>query len=231
MRVLIVDDDSDILGTVADQLELLGIEADFARSGQQAVTLAEQQRFDVIVLDVMMPGGDGLTACRRLRAMGCTSPILFLTARDALEDKIEGFEVGGDDYLVKPFAMRELLLRIQALSRRISKAGLCQLRCADLIMDTEQAQVTRAGVELKLNPIQYRILHTLLRNYPRVVERDQLESEVWGEEQIPDSDALRSHLYQLRQIIDKPFATPLLETVRGQGYRLRDRNASASLES
>lgn len=220
MRVLVVDDDVDILSTLADQLELKGVEADFASSGRQAVSLALAQRYDVIVLDVMMPGGDGFSACQQIRAGGCTSPILFLTARDALDDKTEGFDAGGDDYLVKPFAMEELMLRIRALSRRVSKANLSNLVLGDLTLNLEQAVALRAGQELKLNPIQFRILKTLMLAAPRVVSRDELEEEVWQHGEVPDSDALRSHLYQLRRILDKPFANAMLETVRGQGYRL-----------
>jgi len=219
MHVLVVDDDADILTTIADQLELHGITVDCAMNGNQAIGLVDENRYDVIVLDVMMPGSDGLSACRQLRDRGCTVPILFLTARDTLEDKVSGFDVGADDYLVKPFAMKELLCRIHALGRRISRQQARTLSFGELTLDLEQASVRRAGKLLRLNQLQFRLLRCLMIRAPQVVTREQLEHELWKDAP-PDSDALRSHLYQLRQVIDRPFDYPMLETVRGMGYRL-----------
>ena len=219
MNILVVDDDSDILSTIADHLELQGASVDCAANGRQAVNLFTDNQYDVIVLDVMMHGGDGLSACRRLRELGCTSPILFLTARDTLEDKLCGFDAGADDYLVKPFYMSELTCRIQALARRISKQQIRRLCCGDLNMDLDQKLVTRGDVPLQLSQVQYKLLRFFMLQAPKIVDRAQLERELWGDE-APDSDALRSHLYQLRQIIDKPFNTQTLQTVRGMGYRL-----------
>ncbi|MGB0467677.1 MAG: response regulator transcription factor [Pontibacterium sp.] len=221
MHVLVADDDTDILTTLADQLELHGIAADCATSGNQVLSLFETNAYDVILLDVMMPGGDGLSACRRLRDLGCTTPVLFLSARDTLDDKIAGFQVGADDYLVKPFAMKELICRVQALGQRISRQQARLLVFGELVMDLERATVTRSGTALKLNQLQFRLLRYLMTQAPKVLTREQLEYELWKGD-LPDSDALRSHLYQLRKIIDKPFERPMLETVRGMGYRLSD---------
>jgi DNA-binding response OmpR family regulator len=218
MLVLLTDDDPDILATLADQLELQGIKADCAYNGEQALTYCEQQIYDVIVLDVMMPKRDGLSTCNELRTRGINTPILLLTARDTLEDKVAGFTSGADDYLVKPFAMQELLCRIHALSHRVSKLSQV-LKVGGLELNPSLSQATRSGLPLKLNPIQFKLLATLMHHSPNVVSRGQLEHAIWPDE-APDSDALRSHLYQLRQIIDKPFTHPMLETVRGIGFRL-----------
>jgi len=219
MYVLVVDDDPDILSTVVDHLELQGIIADCASSGQQALGLTERNRYDVIVLDVMMPGLDGLSTCRALRQQGSTVPILFLTARDTLDDKIDGFDAGGDDYLVKPFHMRELASRVKALSQRISHQGAQRLCFGELSLDLERHDASRGSLRLSLSPVQFAILKSLIHRAPSVVKREQLEREVW-QDHPPDSDALRTHIYQLRSILDKPFSFKMLRTVRGQGFQL-----------
>ncbi|MDN2660108.1 MULTISPECIES: response regulator transcription factor [Neptunomonas] len=221
MLVLVADDDIDILTTIADQLELHGIDVDCAKNGNQALTLSQSQHYDVIVLDIMMPGRDGLSTCQALRHEGCTTPILFLTARDTLDDKITGFSTGADDYLVKPFAMKELVYRIKALSQRVSRQHVRTLKYGELELDVEQGSASRAGHPLKLNALQFRLLRLLVSQAPNIVSRQRMEQTLWQDEP-PDSDALRSHLYQLRQIIDKPFTYPMLETIRGMGYRLLD---------
>ncbi|QLE99336.1 response regulator transcription factor [Neptunomonas phycophila] len=221
MLVLVVDDDIDILTTIADQLALYGIDTDCARNGQQALTLTQRHTYDVIVLDIMMPGLDGLSTCQTLRREGCTTPIVFLTARDTLDDKITGFSTGADDYLVKPFAMKELLYRVKALSQRVSRHQVRTLHWGEITLDVEQASAQRSGQTLRLNALQFKLLKLLVSHAPSIVSREQMEHALWHDEP-PDSDALRSHLYQLRQILDKPFSFPMLETVRGVGYRLVD---------
>ncbi|BFM21830.1 response regulator transcription factor [Gilvimarinus japonicus] len=230
MDVLVVDDDRDILATIIDQLQAHGMQTDCARNGREAVSLASQHRYDVIVLDVMMPGMDGLNACQLLRSAGCTTPILFLTARDTLLDKIDGFKAGGDDYLVKPFAMEELLYRIHALSLRISRHQARQLSVGPLTMDVEQNIVQRDGQTISLNKYQFQILRHLMTQSPRIVSRENLESAIWHD-QPPESDALRSHLYQLRRLIDKPFEQPLLKTIRGVGFCITDGSAGTADEA
>ena len=221
MDVLVVDDDRDILATIVDQLQAHDMQADCARNGREAVNLASQHRYDVIVLDVMMPGIDGLNACALIRTAGCTTPILFLTARDTLLDKIDGFKAGGDDYLVKPFAMEELLYRIRALSLRISRHQARQLTVGPLTMDLEQNTLQRDGHTIALNKYQFQILRHLMAQSPRIVSRESLESAIWGD-QLPESDALRSHMYQLRRLVDKPFTYSVIKTVRGVGFCITD---------
>ncbi|GGO81240.1 hypothetical protein GCM10011348_19810 [Marinobacterium nitratireducens] len=219
MKVLVADDDANILAGIADFLEWRGIETDCATNGNQVLELCRQNRYDVLILDVMMPRLDGLSACERLRSEGCSTPILFLTALDTLDDKIRGFRAGADDYLVKPFAMAELVCRVEALSHRISRQKLRQLSFGPLELDVEQGTATRDGAPLALTPLTFRILKLLVARAPAMVTREELEHELWGSEP-PGSDALRSHLYQLRMQLDKPFSQPMLETRRGVGFRL-----------
>jgi len=219
MKVLVADDDANILAGIADFLEWRGIDVDCAGTGRQVLELCRQHRYDVLILDVMMPRMDGLSACERLRDEGCTTPILFLTALDTLEDKIRGFQAGADDYLVKPFAMAELVCRVEALSQRISRQKLRKLTFGPLELDVEQGTATRDGVPLALTPLTFRMLRHLVARAPRTVSREELEHQLWGADP-PSSDALRSHLYQLRMQLDKPFPHPMLETRRGVGFRL-----------
>jgi DNA-binding response OmpR family regulator len=218
---LLVEDHRDIAESVAEYLEGRGYVIDHAADGVTGLHLAVTNRYDVIVADVMLPGLDGITLCRRLREDArLDTPLLMLTARDTLEDKLTGLEAGADDYLVKPFEIRELEARIRTLLRRQRGALVAEtLRIADLELDLATLQVTRAGQPIRLMPIGLRLLTALMRASPRVVSRQQLEREVWGDV-LPDSDTLRSHLYALRKAIDKPFAKPLLHTIPGVGYRL-----------
>lgn len=220
MRVLVCDDDVAILQSVGDFLELHDVEVDYCARGREAVDLVERNPFDVIVLDVMMPGLSGIDACRELRARGVFTPVLFLTARDSLDDVLAGFDSGGDDYLVKPFAYPELLARITALSMRLSRQGSTSVTIADLVLDLQRAEATRNGELLSLNKTQFKLLKRLALRSPGVVTRAELETEIWGED-LPGTDALRSHIFQLRSIVDKPFGATLIRTVHGVGYCLR----------
>jgi len=221
MRVLIIEDNPDIAANLGDYLEDHGHTVDFAGDGITGLHLAVVSDFDSIVLDLALPGMDGLEVCRKLRLeAGKETPVLMLTARDRLEDKLAGFETGADDYLVKPFEIRELEARIRSLLRR--QQGLVSpeiLEVADLKFDTGTLEVRRQGELLHLSPTCMKILRILMMASPRVVSRSDLERQVWGDI-LPDSDTLRSHLYNLRQVIDKPFDEPMLQTVQGSGYRL-----------
>lgn len=223
MHLLLIEDNPDLVANVADFLDGRGHSLDIAYNGFAGLGFALENDYDALILDLTLPGIDGLEVCQRLRASGRTLPILMLTARDGLEDKLEGFASGADDYLVKPFALRELEARLLALARRGhgGQAGTAaeRLRVADLELDLATRRLTRAGRPLELPPIPMRLLETLLRRAPGLVTRAELERAVWGD-QPPDSDALRAHLHLLRQTIDKPFPRPLLHTVRGFGYRL-----------
>jgi DNA-binding response OmpR family regulator len=221
LKVLIVEDSRDIAENIADFLEPLGYVLDFAYDGSTGLTMAQDPSFNAIVLDVMLPGMNGFAVCRQLRQdFGIGTPVLMLTARDQLEDKLAGFEAGVDDYVVKPFSVKELEARLKALVKRGSGQDSAKpLQVADLSYDLNTQTATRAGTRLQLNPIQRKLLVHLISNSHRVVSRSELEQLVW-EDDPPDKDILRSHIYSLRSIIDKPFASSLLHTVRGIGYRL-----------
>jgi DNA-binding response OmpR family regulator len=222
-RLLLIEDHSDIATMVGDYFETRGFAVDYAADGITGLHLAVVEPFDVIVLDRMLPGLDGLALCRKLREEARRdTPILMLTARDTQQDKIAGLDAGADDYLVKPFDIRELEARINALLRRHRGSVSSELlQVGDLTLDTGTLEVERGGRRLTLTPIGLKMLLALMRASPRVISRQDLEREVWGDEP-PDSDALRSHLYTLRKTIDKPFDRPLLHTVQGAGYRLAD---------
>lgn len=226
MRVLIIEDNHDIVANLYAYLEPLGYTLDCARNGEAGLTAAARGHYDAIVLDVMLPGLDGLALCRRLREqLRQTTPVLMLTARDTIQDKISGFESGADDYLVKPFSMAELDVRLKALVRRARDAHVpAVLSFGDLSFDTTTMTATRASRRIELTPTGYKLLAALMQAAPKIVTREMLEYAVWGDEP-PDSDALRTHIHALRQAIDKPFAQPLLKTLQGVGYRLVDSSA------
>ena len=220
--LLLIEDHRDIAEIVYNYLEQQGYVVDYAADGLTGLHLAVSQNYDLIVLDLMLPGLDGLELCRRLRNDGnCSTPLLMLTARDTLEDKIAGLDAGADDYLVKPFELRELSARIRALLRRDrGQVGRSKLQVADLSLDLDTLHVERAGQVLNLTPIGLKILSVLMQAAPRVVSRAELEQQVWGAT-LPDSDVLRSHLYNLRKSVDKPFPQTLIQTLPGTGYSIR----------
>jgi DNA-binding response OmpR family regulator len=193
---------------------------DYAADGAIALNLLEENPYDAIILDLMLPKIDGIRVCEKLRERGDGTPILMLTARDQLEDKVTGFAAGADDYLVKPFEMEELQVRIHALIRRArGEMSDGALRVGDLVFDPRTMRVERAGQRVNLSPTSVRILKVLMRESPRLVSREQLENELWGD-LLPDSDTLRSHMYNLRKGIDRPFETKLLHTVQGMGFKI-----------
>ena len=219
--ILIVEDHRDLAANVGDYLEAGGFTVDFAADGVSALQLCEDNHYDAIVLDIMLPGLDGFEVCQKLRQqLYLDTPIIMLTARDTINDKVNGFEVGADDYLIKPFELRELEARLVALIRR-QRGELegAKLQVGDLKFDLETMRVTRGNVSIKLSPITLHILRILMRESPKLVTRERLESEVWGDD-APDSDTLRSHLYNLRKNIDKPFEQQLMHTIPGVGYKV-----------
>ena len=220
MRILVIEDNRDILSNILDYLQLKCFTVDCAQDGLSGLHLAVSNSYDLIVLDIMLPGIDGYQVCQRLRQDAQNhTPIIMLTARDALDDRLQGLNAGADDYLVKPFALSELVARIQAVLRRSSGSVKRLLQVADLTLDQDTLQVSRQQQALKLNPLGLKLLTLLMQRSPAVVRRETLEEALWGED-MPDSDSLRSHIHQLRQVIDKPFASPLLHTVHGIGFRL-----------
>ncbi len=221
MRVLIIEDNRDLASNMFDFLEAKGHVVDAAGDGITGLHLALVNQYDVIVLDLMLPGMDGITLCRKLRVDGGKdTPILMITARDSLEDKIAGLEAGADDYLVKPAELREVELRLRVLFRRIGDRTQKQkLQVEDLSLDPFNFSVRRGDKAIELPPIPYKILELLMTRSPQVVSREDLEHAVWGESR-PDSDSLRAHVHLLRELVDKPFERKLLRTMRGFGYQL-----------
>ncbi len=222
MHLLVIEDNPDLVANLCDHLEGHGHLVEVAYDGYGGLGHALADRFDAVVLDIMLPGLNGLEVCSRLRQAGRRVPVLLLTARDTLQDKLQGFACGADDYLVKPFALPELEVRLLALARR----GRCPsdptvLQIADLRFEPNTLRVWRGDQLIELPPIPLKLLETLVRAAPRVVSRGELERAVWGDTP-PDSDALRSHLHQLRAAVDRPFSLPLVHTLRGLGYRLGD---------
>lgn len=228
MRVLIIEDNPDIAANLGDYLEDHGHTVDFAGDGITGLHLAIVNDFDAIVLDLALPGMDGLEVCRKLRhEAGKDTPVLMLTARDRLEDKLAGFDTGADDYLVKPFELQEVEARLNVLASRGRRRSSRELKVGDLVYNVDTLNVTRGGTEIYLNPIGLKLLHCLMESSPNVVSRSELEMKVWGEE-MPDSDSLRVHIHSLRSAIDKPFGSNMIQTRHGIGYRLIESNAVSS---
>lgn len=220
MRILLVEDSAAVRANLTEQLEKVGHEVDVAVDGRSGLLLALAGNHDVLVLDLGLPRMDGLEVCRRLREQRGSGPlVLMLTARDTLEDKLEGFAAGADDYLVKPFEGAELLVRLQALARRSTRRDSEVLVVEDLRYDLGALHVERAGRTIRLNRVGLRILGELMAAAPRVVTREQLEQVLWDGFS-PESSVLRSHIYALRKAIDLEGLVPLVQTVRGIGYRL-----------
>ena len=223
ISILLVEDHRQLAQTIVEFLEETGALVDYAGDGNLARTLLSEHHYDLVLLDIMLPGEDGYAVCEHLRQeLALDTPVVFLTARDQLDDKLEGFARGGDDYLTKPFALPELKARVEALVRRDRReVAEHVMRVGDLEVDVARLRATRAGEPLKLSPTAFRILRILVRESPRVVSREQLEQELWGE-LVPDSDALRSHLYNLRKAVDKPFDSAMLTTLPGVGFSIQE---------
>ncbi|MFX1765122.1 response regulator transcription factor [Paraburkholderia sp. A1RI-2L] len=221
MKVLIIEDDSAIATNLYDYLEGTGYEVDVASNGNAGLQMALANSWDAILLDLSLPGLDGLTLCRRLREdAGRDTPVLMLTARDALDDKLEGFVHGADDYLVKPFSLKEVGARLGALIKRYrGQVATMDLRFADVRLSLSSMAVERAGRPVKLPPKCLQLLRILMQSPHRTFTRAELESEVWGEA-LPDSDTLRTHVYTLRRALCGPDETDIIETLHGVGYRL-----------
>ncbi len=219
LNLLLVEDDLDLATAVVDYLELEDIQCDHAANGLAGLNMITNNDYQAIILDLNLPKMDGLTVCKNMREQGIDTPVLMLTARDSLNDKLVGFDSGADDYLVKPFAMAELIVRMQVLARRRS-GQVKRLNLADLELDLQQKQATRAGQLLKLSPIAWKILEVLMRATPNPVSREKLMQAVWGDDQ-PDSNSLKVHIYNLRKQLDVGDVQPLLHTISGVGFALR----------
>jgi DNA-binding response OmpR family regulator len=221
MRVLLVEDEHKISAYVKRSLEEAGYAVDAVFTGRDALDWTEATSYDLIILDVMLPIMDGLTVCRELRQRGNNTPVLMLTARDAIDDRVNGLDAGADDYLIKPFAMKELLARLRALSRRPSDQPRSPiLSFADLSLDSRTHQVQRGGRLIPLASKEFSILECLLREPERALTRAQIAEHVWNYETFNQSNVVDVYIRNLRRKVDEPFEKKLIQTVRGVGYRL-----------
>jgi two-component system copper resistance phosphate regulon response regulator CusR len=220
MRVLVVEDDSRIARFVAKGLREQAYAVDVVKSGDEALYEAAINNYDLIVLDVMIPEPDGFAVCKELRKAGQRTPILMLTARDGVEDRIEGLDCGADDYLTKPFEFRELLARMRALLRRPTSLQATQLVVSDLVVDTGAQMVSRGGKAISLTSKEYALIEFLARNAGRVVGRAEIAEHVWDENFDPFSNLIEVYVNRVRRKVDEGSGKPLLHTRRGAGYVL-----------
>ena len=222
MRILLVEDDHQMADYLRKALAEVGAVVDRAAEGREGLLMAASGDYDVLILDRMLPGLDGLGIVRTLRASGNRTPVLFLSALGDVDDRVEGLRAGGDDYLIKPFAFSELQARVEALLRRsLADAPETRLRVADLEMDLLKREVSRAGSSILLQPREFRLLECLMRHAGQVVTRTMLLEQVWDYHFDPQTNVIDVHISRLRGKIDKDFDPPLLQTVRGAGYMLR----------
>lgn len=225
MQILVVEDEKKLANALQKGLEAEGYSVRVANTGEEAFFLVSTVRFDFLLLDIMLPGRDGIEILKALRQKGIAAPVLMLTSRDGIEDRVQGLGAGADDYLVKPFAFSELLARIRAISRRSNlKEVAFILKLADLEMDTVRHAVSREGQELTLTPREFELLAYLLQHQGRVVSREMLARDVWNESarHTPLDNVIDVHIAHLRQKLDEPFGRKLLHTLRGVGFILRE---------
>ena len=224
MRILLIEDDVEVARSVQKGLQEAGHTVDHATNGRDGLFLAASEQFDVLVLDRMLPGGiDGVRLVETLRSQGNRTPVLFLSALSAVDDRVKGLKAGGDDYLTKPFAFAELLARVEALGRRPSvDAPVTLLRVADLELDLRSRGVTRAGKRINMRPREFRLLEHLMRHAGQVVTRTMLLEKVWDYQFDPQTNVIDAHIARLRRKLDKGFDKPLIHTVRNVGYTIRE---------
>jgi two-component system, OmpR family, response regulator len=226
MRVLVVEDEAKMAGLIRRGLRQEGIAADIAAKGEDALWMAGSTDYDAIVLDLMLPGIDGFEVCRRLREDGVWSPILMLTARDGVKERVAGLDSGADDYLVKPFSYAELLARLRALARRGRTERPVELRVGELRMDLARRQVWRGNQEIDLSAKEFSVLEVFMRRPGEVLSRYQLLEHAWDYEYENRSNIVDSYVRLLRKKIDRPFGVESIQTVRGAGYRIRENGGS-----
>ena len=222
MRILIVEDHERMASLIRRGLAKEGMAADHTARGEDALWMAEATEYDAIVLDVMLPGIDGFEVCRQLREAGVWAPILMLTARDSVADRVMGLDRGADDYLTKPFSYAELLARLRALFRRGAQERPTELRVGELRLDPATRRTWRGEAEIDLSPKEFSLLETLMRRPGQPLTRFQLLEHAWDYEYENRSNVVDSYVRFLRRKVDKPFGTASIETVRGVGYRLRE---------
>ncbi len=223
-KILLVEDNREIVGILFDYFESEGMVIDYADNGELGLKLALENKFDVIILDLMLPRMSGLTVCEKLREAGNETPVLMLTALDNREDMLNGFKYGADDYITKPFDLEILEARLHALIKRYRRTvAATSLEFASLLIDQKTHQAYRNGIKLTLNPTTYAILELLCQRAPNIVTRDEIINMLWQDNE-PDTDVLRSHIYSLRNQLDKPFSSSMLVTVPKVGFRLEKVN-------
>ena len=221
MRILVVEDEHKLAGVIRRGLEEHGYAVDVAYDGEDGLALAETEPYDLMILDVLLPGLDGFTVCQRLRAQHKNLSILILTARDTVDDRVQGLDSGADDYLTKPFAFRELLARVRALLRREDRSKNPVLRLADLEVDTVAHEVRRAGRPIALTSKEYAILEYFVRNPNQVLTRTQIAEHIWNYDFVAMSNVVDVYVGYLRRKLGDDGEPRLLQTIRGTGYRLK----------
>jgi heavy metal response regulator len=220
MRLLLVEDEKNVAAFIKKGLEEEFYTVDVAEAGDAGYAMAEANPYDLVILDIMLPGMNGMDLCRRLRAKGIKAPVLMLTAMDSVDSKVEGLESGADDYLTKPFAFSELLARVKALLRRYSDSA-SELFLDDLKIDLFARRVFRSDQEIQLTPKEYSLLEYMLRNKGRVLSRTQIIENIWGYNFDPSTNVIDVHIRSLREKVDENFQRKLIHTVRGVGYVLK----------
>jgi len=225
MRILIIEDDKRVADFIVKGLRQEGYAVDHAVNGEDGLHLASTEPYDTAIVDIMLPKLDGLTLIERLREQKITTPILVLSARDSVNDRVKGLHAGGDDYLVKPFAFAELLARIQALIRRANAiVEPTQLKVGNLVMDLVKRKVTRQGIEIELQAKEFALLEYLMRNTGRIVSRTMIMEHVWDYNFDPQTNVVEARICRLRDKIDRPYDKKLIYTIRGAGYLLEEKD-------
>jgi DNA-binding response OmpR family regulator len=225
MRILLAEDEPKVAEHIRSGLAAEGYAIDHARDGEEALWLAEQNTYDVLLLDVMMPGKDGFTVVRNLRRKNILTPAIFLTARGEVEDKVRGLDAGADDYLTKPFSIVELLARVRALLRRQRPQGSNQLRVADLELDLIEHCARRAGEEIELTRREFALLEFLMSSSPKPASKAAIVEHVWDQHFASETNVVNVYINHLRDKIDRPGLKPLIQTIRGVGFALREEKA------
>lgn len=222
MRLLFAEDEADLNRIVCERLTDEGYSVDACHDGEEAMDFIDMAEYDGIILDIMMPKADGFTVLKHLRESGSSTPVLFLTARDAVSDRVKGLDLGADDYLIKPFALEELMARVRALTRRTFNEGDTKLVAGDLVMDVAAHTVTRGGKEILLSAKEYQLLEYLLHNKGIVLSRERIEDHIWNFDYEGGTNVVDVYISYLRKKIDEGHEKKLIKTVRGAGYALRD---------
>ena len=222
MRILVVEDEKDLRNIIKKRLVREHYSVDACGDGEEALDYMEMTSYDGVLLDIMLPGKDGFAVLKEVRQMGNDTPILLLTARDGIEDRVKGLDLGADDYLIKPFAFEELLARIRVMMRRNPQFVTNQLKIADLTLDRDTRIVTRAGKEISLSSKEFMVLECLMRNQNIVMTRQQIEQNAWNYDYEGGSNVIDVYIRYLRKKIDAGYEKKLIHTVRGTGYVMRE---------